>query len=831
MRTKYIKIFTISALCASVLCQAQTLSPIKSKDELMREADQLTHQKKYEEAIKDYEILLSHYPDNVDFLWKLGNLYKSEGLNDNAIKAYKMALEHQPNNPDVNVSLAFVYLANHDQEASKELFLKALAHSPNYSDALAGLGRIAALQNNPKLAEQYFAKALDVDPNNNTALTYFGYFRMQQQNYAGAKTAFEKLLSEDPSNQDAREALKKIEDIKADEKDKTEAQKLIQERKYDDAASAYEKLHQTHPKKVEYIIELCKLYTKMKKPEAAENSYSLLSAIDKDNPDYEKATHELVLKSLLDSAKTYIDQWAYDEAVAIYLQLIDENPTDTDYYLLLGQLYARMDCLCNAIEILNDALLIQPNNTDLINALGFVYLRKATQGEVQKDDRFRFKPFFIYLFEANKCDLAISRCLFQSVLDQDPQNIEALAGLGRAATLFNEPVLAEYYLCEALAQNPDDNTALIYLAALKVKEKQYFAANEVYRHILALDPCNEDATDGLYDNYFFSEPLVSIGGFYTEENEKSNLLNEWIARLKTYGWQAAFTIPVNDCFRVSGAVVDERIDLKQLINHNNIYSLSVQRAAISGIWYNNPYLTTFASFEFSHYSQHLKANFRTKHSTLYEPSLGFAFSKGNHYLIAETTADATVVARNFDRNTAKLIQRQFLRGLYQYSFDTCWNMRTGAEGANIWYFDRLKNQEQRAAAWLEVSPVCRWKNLNVRYIFNYRNFNKRTVDYYSCQNQTTHWLQVQLFNSWRQDLIETSIAYARGWQRSFETGEIITITPVLPFHWINREIDIVTADIGIRFSKDLNFTVRGLYYHDSFDYTVGSIIGRLMYNF
>lgn len=678
-------------------------------------------------------------------------------------------------------------------DASLEQYQKLLELSPDNVDYLLKVGKLNKDRGQNQKAIEYFLKARSIQPTNPDVNVYLGFAYLTEKNLEESKKSFRQALENFPNYADALAGLGRISSLNKNSKE---------------AEEYYRKALKIDPNNLTTLEYMAALRKQQERYTEAHELYQKLHNLDPKNDEYKKSLENTQNKQVISEFK---EKGNDVEAINHCVKVI-EKTQDIDFYLELGKIYNRKGMRLEALEIYNQALELQPTNTDILNALAFTYMKLALEEDNDQSGR----------------NLANGEMLFHRVLGLDPKNIEALAGLGAIATANDYQTEAEGYFSDALNIDSTDSTTLNYLAFLRNKQKYYFSARDIYRYLLCLDPTDDDSRLNLRDNKYYTEPTVSLIGFYDEENEKidSPTLDAWIARLKNYGGILKAVIPVSDCLNLSGALVNEYTDLKQLLNHTTIYSLGIRRAFINATWKNGYYLTTYGGFGFSSYEKHLDATFRTKHGKIFLPNLGFNYSRRHHLAILETNGDAIIVDRNFENNTAKLIGRQFLRGFYEYEFGR--RMLVGAEAANAWYFDMLHNREQRVAAWLQLTPPTLWNNISLRYTFNYRNFKDLTLSYYTYKDQVTNWFQLDLYKEWTNKIF-VHATYSYGYQRSFESGEIITVTPS-PFHWLTRRINTVFAEAGAQF-EHWTFLLQGYYYQDSFEYTVASGKGSISLTF
>jgi hypothetical protein len=412
-------------------------------------------------------------------------------------------------------------------------------------------------------------------------------------------------------------------------------------------------------------------------------------------------------------------------------------------------------------------------------------------------------------------------------------SVDALVGMGRIEALKDNKEAALELYTEALSLQPDNTTGLAYIAALYSSIGQYFSARNAYLNLLDIEPGDKTIRQDYIDVVNNSDPVYSLTGYYEEENEQdliSATKKKWVARLKNYGGVFSWSFAVQDCLKTFGAITQEYFILKNLINHKNIYSLDVQRGALGFSWNYNPYTSILGGCGFSVYSQIQRSNFFTKKGGYFQPFLSITYSRNHNKCLIETTADAPIVARNFSNNRSALIDRQFLRGLYEYDFGN----RTlfGATAVNIWYINPIKrNQQQLASTWIQYGPPKFWQNFVLRYQFIYGRFNKLTSDYYTYRFQTTHWIYISFSKNWWDNRLITEAGCGHAWQRSFEQGQIIVVNPLTIFHLVHREINAAYARIQYGPNEFTKLAMTATYTLDSFNYTTAAITGKFSWRF
>lgn len=815
--------------------------------QLVKEATKLRDQKDYIKAAELYENLIKINPHNIEYLSTLGQLYLTLKRNRDAIPLYERALAINSERQDIRSSLAYSYLFENRLENSQRHFKIILENDPNNIEALAGLGSIFIRNKQFEDAENYLQKALQIDPENITTLLYLANLKSRQNRYSDAIEILNRALEYDPKRQDVKNALafaylfEKKSDISEElfrsilEKEPTNSEALagmgrvaaIQNR-FEEAERYYRKALETDPNNVTTLEFIALLKFQLKQYKEAEIFYSKLLNIDSQNKDYIEGLRNSRELPLIEKARELRKNKNYAESSAIMEHLVALSQDKVEYRLILGSIYMDMKRKDEAINLYYEGLRIKPNDIDLLRALGFIYLNKALEDISEGSCRWSY--YFPFILLREKTNLYFSRDLFASVLEQNPQDADALAGMGRIALAQNCVAQAEYLYNKSLDIDPKNITTLSYLASLRSLQRKYFTADNTYLYLMQLAP-DDDEIRQTYKNFLdIRRPFIDLLGYYAEENEKNPITEQWDARLKNYGWAITYVFPACDRLKLVANLSYDYIVLKDLINHNTIYSVYSPKPKIGFIWNQTPFLTISGGLSFAFYKQFYNSNFFTKNGQYYLPYLNALYIKNSVTCSIETIGDAPLVARDFATLRSDLIARQFINGFYEYDFGK--RRLVGALASYAWYYNRIKNNQfQSGSVWLQATPSCFWENIAFRYVFIYGRFNDLTVDYYTFRPQVSHWIKIDLTKKWYDDRIITEAGYAHCWQRSFESGQIIQVTPVAVFHWVNREINAAYARLKVVFSDWMNAGITGTYSRDSFDYTTASVTGSLHIRF
>ena len=154
-------------------------------------------EKDYDAAAKEYEYILKTFseaePGNIEIYGYLGQLYYSQKKYKNAIEQFEKILKLEPKNPDVLYLLGSLYLEIKDERKAIEMLKKSIEIKPDHDGSLNTLGYIYAESNrNLAEAEDLVLRALEQSPSNGAYLDSLGWVYFKRGKYQEALEAFER---------------------------------------------------------------------------------------------------------------------------------------------------------------------------------------------------------------------------------------------------------------------------------------------------------------------------------------------------------------------------------------------------------------------------------------------------------------------------------------------------------------------------------------------------------------------------------------------------------------------------------------------------------------
>ena len=304
------------------------------------------------------------------------------------------------------------------------------------------------------------------------------------ENYSQAAEMFNRVLQMEPSN-DA--ALYQLAELKVSKEDYTNAQGLL------------ENAVAVNPDNKWYWMALTECYEKTNNATKLEGAFKQLIRIDADDTDYRMdyakvlyyeqkyddalKVYDQVIKMnggmddnvLAGRQKIYLKQGKIDQAAAEAQQMIDANPSEIRYYLLLAELYNSNNFEDKALKVLQTAEKTNPKNPQLHLALADVYREQK-----------KYEDCY------NQIELA-----FQSPdLDID-QEIKIISGYIPKFPDPNAKASALELSKTITVAHPDDYKAWAMYGDMLAQNEKYTDAENSYRKSISIDAQHYEVYDQL----------------------------------------------------------------------------------------------------------------------------------------------------------------------------------------------------------------------------------------------------------------------------------------------------------------------------------------------
>ncbi len=370
---------------------------------------------RYKEAVEIARAMTVLFPAH-EFGWKaLGAIFKQMGQVADALEPMQKAVELSPGDVEAHYNLGVACQELGRRNEAEACYREALTFNPDYLDAQVNLAVILIESGRLVEAKRHCQNALRINPDSLSALMIMGNIQKRLGNFYVAEASYQRIL-------------------------------------------------QINPDLIEAHFNLSSLFLDMGRLDEAEASYLHVLRV---SPDYADTQCNLI--HVIESVKrdrgaltSLFAQGKYFDAEVYARKMIEQFPYHGFGWKVLGALLGRGMITNEALEIMQKAVVLSPDDIDVHLNLGVGY---------QKLER---------LDEAEGC--------FRQALQLNP---EYAAGHNSLGTLLQESGRleeAEGSVRRAIQIKPDYVDAHYNLGVLLERMNRLKEAEIVYRRVLQLDP-------------------------------------------------------------------------------------------------------------------------------------------------------------------------------------------------------------------------------------------------------------------------------------------------------------------------------------------------------
>ncbi len=151
-------------------------------------------EKKYEAALKEFEVAAATSPNNAEIYTYVGGIYRRQGRWREAVASFERALSLDPRNARIAWQSAITHLFMRDWPAAAAGYKRALEIAPDELDLKIGLAYLEVVQNNNPAAGRNILQSIPrrtIDPDDEPISARWD-LAMLERNYASA----EKILAD-----------------------------------------------------------------------------------------------------------------------------------------------------------------------------------------------------------------------------------------------------------------------------------------------------------------------------------------------------------------------------------------------------------------------------------------------------------------------------------------------------------------------------------------------------------------------------------------------------------------------------------------------------------
>ena len=465
-------------------------------------------------AVEYYKKAVAVAPDDISLRLTCAKMMDKLGQDDDAVKEYNYILSKTSDNKDVLYSLERIYKRKYEE-------------SPNDANIVSNLGAIMQKQGNFDEALRYYSKAEYLDPSNVTTRVNVGTLYQQKGDYKTAITAYDsvlilypdnveanlnkakalaklgnekeaadiykRLLAKNPDNEQVlseildsvKSSMKPMEFVDYVKKNNSKnaeaiiydyALDLHKQSKIDDSIALYNEVIKISPDNSEAYANLAIALSQNQKYEEAlatlKTAQAKFPTSSQINETYKKLSAQAI-DIKLDTAANYYNNKDYQSAIKEYL---DIQPATSNTMLGVASCYQNLGETDKAIEYYKKALELSPANSDIAYYIAALY--------TDKEDIENAKIYAEKSIALNKTNKNAKELLSNINAQLESQK------LTQAIELFDKEQYSDSlnYLNEILTKNPKESYALYYRGMIYDTQQKYSEAVSDYKKAISINP-------------------------------------------------------------------------------------------------------------------------------------------------------------------------------------------------------------------------------------------------------------------------------------------------------------------------------------------------------
>ncbi len=167
---------------------------------LFNRANALRELGAYPQAVAEYQRALSQLPTNADIYYYRGLSYQNLGRMDEAVDDYNQAIRLNPARIEAYVNRGSIYAEAKQYDRAMKDFNEALRLDPDDADVHFNRGAVYRFEGKPDEALQEFSQSLSLQPSNAKTLNFRGMTYFGKGDFDSAINDYEKAISIEPAN-------------------------------------------------------------------------------------------------------------------------------------------------------------------------------------------------------------------------------------------------------------------------------------------------------------------------------------------------------------------------------------------------------------------------------------------------------------------------------------------------------------------------------------------------------------------------------------------------------------------------------------------------------
>lgn len=331
------------------------------------------------------EVLKSNPHDSEGLIFR-GQIQLQQNDVAGAVQSLQTALRNDPDNPNAHYQLGVAYSQQRDASRAESEWREAVRLRPNLTEAQRALAALEISRGDLDGLLQTAQQIITFEPYSPDGFLMKAVAEVSRQKYADAQKDAEQAMQRAPKSPGPSVQLGNIQ---------------LAQKHFSDAEKYYQEALDKDPSSTEGLSGLMNTYAAQKQFDKAiaaanaqiaqspknSNFYDLLgTALFNGKKDYPSA--EVALRKAIDLdkgntdaleklGKVQVQEGSSEQALALYVQSIKDNPSEVRFYILAGELYEAKQNWDQAKAMYQQALSISPDHPLASNNLAYVILEQG----------------------------------------------------------------------------------------------------------------------------------------------------------------------------------------------------------------------------------------------------------------------------------------------------------------------------------------------------------------------------------------------------------------------------------------------------------------------